>query len=170
MPMLSGMPRSVLILLPLLLLGAQAQPAAPQCRAEYARPDFVKLRAEYRTSIARWKANPPRNYSFEYHQFAAPLRFPDTTVTVRGGVNVTVQPHEAGQPSPSARYTMARRFLSVWAAVVQAEQQPCPELQINYDPQYGFPNRLYVGQAVQNMADGNGEWSITDFKVLGAGK
>lgn len=138
-----------------------------ECREGYVRPNYPKLRAEYRTNIAKWKALNPRDYTFEYHQFAAPVMYPVTIVTIQGGLfkSAVVKAGETGTPSPTARYTMARRFLATWAAIVQGEKQPCGELEISYDARYGFPNRVYTGIASKFIADGNGEWQIKNFSA-----
>lgn len=161
--------------------GARAAQPAPQhsggqagvirltgCEAGYTRPDFRALRATYQASIARWKAAEPRNYRFELSEWAAPVRFPTVTVSVRQRISVsaTVKPGEQGTPGPQARQTMARRFLSVWATIVRSEKMPCPTLEIEYDPHLGFPSRLNTGQAGLAQADGNGGWQISEFRTL----
>lgn len=55
------------------------------CRAGYVRPDFRALNAQLTQARALWASQRPANYTYDVNQIAAPVLFPGTRVTIRGG-------------------------------------------------------------------------------------
>ncbi len=139
---------------------------APEvCRADYVRPSFTRLEADLASARARWAAQHIRAYSYDFSQVAAPARFPAVRVTVRpGAAPVTaVLPGEEGEPAAQAGVTVEARFRQVAQALVSWRGQPCPEVRVTYDRATGVPQSFYSGSGLANIADGFGEWRMTNF-------
>jgi hypothetical protein len=142
-------------------------PAAPSspCVPGHVRPDLAGMRAELTAARARWQAAGVRDYSYDFRQIASPVLFPTVRVTVRGGAvrGVALVAGQTGQPSAQARATVEGRFMGIAGALNYQRTQSCPLLEVTYDPQDGHPTRLYSGTGERNVADGDGEWTLTNF-------
>lgn len=142
-------------------------PAAPSspCVPGYVRPDLARAQAELTAARARWQAAGVRDYSYDFRQIASPVLFPTVRVTVRGGTvqGVALVAGQTGQPSPQARGAVEDRFQNVAEALAYQRTQPCPLLEVTYDVRDGHPTRLSSGNGELNVADGDGEWTLTNF-------
>ncbi|GMA13867.1 hypothetical protein E5F05_17500 [Deinococcus metallilatus] len=142
-----------------------AVPLATGCVSGYTRPDFAALERDLAAARAKWKAANVRDYSYDFAQIAAPVLLPTTRVTVRGGTvqGVRLVAGQTGQPSAQARATIEDRFASIAQALAAQKDRPCPAAQAEYDPRDGHPTRFYSGSREADIADGWGEWKITNF-------
>lgn len=142
-------------------------PAAPSspCVPGYVRPDLARMQTELNAARARWQAAGVRDYSYDFRQIASPVLFPAVRVTVRGGTvqGVALVAGQTGQPSEQSRATVEDRFTNIAGALEYQRSQPCPLLEVTYDPQDGHPTRLSSGTGELNVADGDGEWTLTNF-------
>ncbi|WP_102126915.1 DUF6174 domain-containing protein [Deinococcus planocerae] len=136
-----------------------------QCAPGYVRPDFAALEQGLAAARARWTAAGIRDYSHDFSQVSAPVRFPTVRVSVRGGMAQAVKlaPGETGEPGAQARATVEDRFANIAQALEGQRQQPCPAVEIEYDARDGHPTRFFSGTRQANVADGEGEWRITNF-------
>ncbi|BDP42557.1 hypothetical protein DAETH_25260 [Deinococcus aetherius] len=136
-----------------------------QCAPGYVRPDLAVLERDLAAARERWTAAGVRDYSHDFAQVSAPLRFPTVRVSVRGGMAqaVSLAPGETGEPSPQARATVEDRFANIAQALEAQREQPCPAVEVEYDGRDGHPTRFYSGTRQANVADGWGEWRITNF-------
>lgn len=142
-----------------------AQPQAALCRADYLRPSFARLDADLASARARWAAQHIRTYSYDFAQVAAPVRYPAVRVTVRPGAApvVVTLPGEEGDPGGQAGGTVETRFAQVAQALASWRTQPCAEVRVTYDRTTGVPLTFYGGSGLANIADGFGEWRVTNF-------
>ncbi|MBB5235112.1 DUF6174 domain-containing protein [Deinococcus budaensis] len=159
----------------LLAGGAQAggagepPPAVPGasagCVPGYVRPDFAALERELNAARARWRAAGVRDYRYDFRQVAAPVLFPTVRVTVRGGAvrDVVLVAGQTGEPSAQARATVEERFVQIAQALAFQRAQPCPAVEVTYDREDGHPTRLSTAPRDLNVADGDGEWTLTNF-------
>ncbi|WP_216327257.1 DUF6174 domain-containing protein [Deinococcus aestuarii] len=140
---------------------AQVGPCAPG----YVRPDFAVLERDLAAARARWTAAGVRDYSHDFAQVSAPLRFPTVRVSVRGGMAQAVRlaPGETGEPGAQARATVEDRFANIAQALEGQREQPCPAVEVEYDGRDGHPTRFSSATRQANVADGEGEWRITNF-------
>ncbi|WP_188901314.1 DUF6174 domain-containing protein [Deinococcus aerophilus] len=142
------------------------QPA--RCAAGYVRPDFSRLQADLNAARTRWKAARVRNYRYDFARIAAPLRLPDVTVTVVGGRVQGIQAvdgqHPAA-PSPLNAGPVEALFLEAARALTYQRSQPCATLRLGFDAVDGHPTTFYSGSQVSPMADGSGEWRVTNFSA-----
>ncbi|MFC5849026.1 DUF6174 domain-containing protein [Deinococcus petrolearius] len=148
--------------------GGGPRPARPQaalCRADYVRPSFARLEADLASARARWAAQRARAYRYDFAQVAAPVRYPAVRVTVRPGAApaIAVLPGEVGDPGGQAGGTVEARFAQVAQALASWRTQPCPEVRVTYDRVTGVPLTFYGGSGLANIADGYGEWRVTNF-------
>lgn len=143
----------------------QVQPAVA-CAEGYTRPDFARLQADLSAARARWQAAAISNYSYDFAQYALPVRFPAVRVTVSGGAvqSVALKAGEEGEPSAQARATVEDLFQNIADALAYQQGQPCPAVETEYSVQDGHPTRLYSGIKEANSADGEGEWNVTGFE------
>lgn len=139
-------------------------PPPQTCRPGYARPDFALLNRELRAARARWVATGWRDYTYDVHQIAAPVLFPDTRVTVLGGraVKSEALPGSQGDPTPLSRQSMEERFGDVARTLAYRRSTRCPEVKVRYDPQAGYPIFLYSGMGDAGIMDGFGEWTVSN--------
>jgi len=142
--------------------------ASAGCVPGYVRPDFARLERELAAARARWTAARVRDYRYDFRQIAAPVLFPTVRVTVRGGVvqGVALVAGQTGEPSPQARATVEGRFTQIAQALAFQRSQPCPAVEVTYDRANGYPTRLYTAPRDLNVADGDGEWTVTNFTRL----
>ncbi|MEF2278721.1 DUF6174 domain-containing protein [Deinococcus sp. YIM 134068] len=135
------------------------------CAPGYTRPNFAALRRELTAAQVVWETANVRDYSYSFAQIAAPVRFPTVRVTVRGGVAqpVTLAAGETGEPGTQARGAVEDRFADIAQKLAYQETQPCPVVEVSYDARNGHPTRLSTGTGQENIADGNGEWTVTNF-------
>ncbi|MVN85330.1 hypothetical protein GO986_00935 [Deinococcus sp. HMF7620] len=143
-------------------------PASGVCRPGYVRPDFVALNRQLRQARTLWQAQGLKTYRYDVRQVAAPVLFPTTRVTVRGGqvTGTALAPGESGEPSPLARLTLEGRFDTVAQILREQARARCPDVRVSYDPALGFPVLLYSGLGDGGIADGFGEWTVTNFTPL----
>jgi len=147
--------------------GGGGAPVLPRaCRDGYVRPDFAALTRQLQAAQARWTAAAVRDYTYDVHQIAAPVLFPDTRVTVRAGRAVTtaILPGQEGAPNPLALRTIEARFDDLARTLAARRMTPCPEVRISFDPRLGYPTHLYSGMGDAGIMDGFGEWTLTKFK------
>lgn len=139
--------------------------ASAGCVPGYVRPDFAALERELSAARARWRAAGVRDYRYDFRQVAAPVLFPTVRVSVRGGAvqGVTLVAGQTGQPSTQARATVEERFAQIAGALTFQRAQPCPAVEVAYDRGDGHPTRLYTAPRDLNVADGDGEWTLTNF-------
>jgi len=132
---------------------------------DYTRPDFAALERDLAAARARWSAAKVRDYSYDFAQVAAPVLFPTVRVTVRGGAvsEVILAPDQTGEIGGQAGATVEERFAAIAETLRGQREQPCPDVQVDYDPADGYPTRLYSGSREENIADGWGEWRVTNF-------
>ncbi|CAM3573347.1 hypothetical protein DESA109040_16865 [Deinococcus saxicola] len=131
-------------------------------------PDFARLDSELQTARLRWKMANLQNYRYEFARIAAPLRFPDVTVSVRGGKlqGVTFKnPAEATPSLPLNAGPVEALFLEVTRALAYQKAQPCADLRVTYDAVNGHPTTSYSGSQISPLADGNAEWRVTKFSA-----
>ena len=135
------------------------------CRADYVRPSFARLDADLASARARWAAQHIRAYSYDFAQVASPVRYPAVRVTVRPGAApvVAVLAGEEGDPGGQAGGTVETRFAQVAQALASWRTQPCAEVRVTYDRATGVPLTFYGGSGLANIADGYGEWRVTNF-------
>lgn len=144
--------------------GPAPAPSSP-CVPGYVRPDLARMQTELTAARARWQAAGVRDYSYDFRQIASPVLFPTVRVTVRGGAvqGVALVAGQTGEPSAQARATVEGRFTDIAGALSYQRTQPCPLLQVTYDARDGHPTRLSSGTGEVNVADGDGEWTLTNF-------
>lgn len=142
-----------------------AVPLATGCPPGYTRPDFAALERDLAAARSRWTGAGVRDYSHDFAQVSAPVRFPTVRVSVRGGMAQAVRlaPGETGEPGPQARATVEDRFANIAQALTYQRDQPCPAVEAEYDPRDGHPTRFLSATRQANVADGEGEWRITNF-------
>lgn len=157
--------------------GGAGQPSAappeptgslPGCRPGYVRPDLAALGRALQTARVRWAASGPRSYSYEIHQIAAPVVLPDTRVTViRGRVTrAEVLPDQAAGPSSLSRQSVEQRFGDIKQTLARQRHARCLDVQLSFDATLGYPKHFYSGMGDAGIADGFGEWTVGNFKVL----
>jgi hypothetical protein len=138
------------------------------CRAGYVRPDFKALNAQLTQARALWASQRPANYTYDVNQIAAPVLFPGTRVTIRGGrvTRTALVPGQEGTVNPalSAR-TMDARFDEMAATLKAQAKAPCPIVRQTFDPALGYPTRFASGLGDEGIMDGFGEWNISNFTV-----
>lgn len=141
------------------------RPPAQGCRPDYVRPDFAALTRQLQLARARWAATGIRDYTYDVHQIAAPVLFPDTRVTVVNGraVGSAVKPGQEGDPTPLSLKTVEGRFDDIASTLAYRRGTRCPEVTIRYDPQRGYPTYLYSGMGDAGIMDGFGEWTVSNF-------
>ncbi|GHF56526.1 hypothetical protein HNQ07_003667 [Deinococcus metalli] len=133
------------------------------CRDGYVRPDFAALTRQLRAARARWAAAGVRDYTYDLHQIAAPVLFPDTRVSVRAGraVSSAILPGQEGAPNQLARKTVEERFDDIARTLSLRRAAPCPEVRVSFDPRSGYPTHFYSGLGDAGIMDGFGEWTLT---------
>lgn len=148
--------------------GILVGPGAQSCAPWYMPPDFDRLDSELQTARLRWKLANLQHYRYDFARIAAPLRFPDVTVRVKGGKlkGVTFKnPAEANAPAPLNAGPMEALFLEVTRALAYQKAQPCADLRVTYDAKDGHPTTFYSGSGFSPFADGNAEWRVTNFSA-----
>ncbi|CAM4182756.1 DUF6174 domain-containing protein [Deinococcus marmoris] len=148
--------------------GIPVGPAAQTCAPGYVRPDFARLEAELKTARALWKAAGIQNYSYDFARIAAPVRFPDVTVTVEGGrikAVVSQGPLEQRLPEGLNVGPVEALFLEITRAITYQRSQPCADLRVTYSAADGHPTTSYSGSQFSPLADGNAEWRVTKFSA-----
>lgn len=147
--------------------GPAVTPLNTTCRADYVRPDFTALSRQLQAARARWAATGVRSYRYDVRQVAAPVLFPETRVTVTNGrvTSAVLKPGEAGEPNRLARQTVEQRFAAIAQTLAYQRPNRCPEVRVSYDPARGYPTALYSGMGDGGIADGYGEWTVTNFTV-----
>ncbi|MPY66939.1 hypothetical protein F8S09_09580 [Deinococcus sp. SDU3-2] len=145
--------------------GGGAPPPQAVCAPGYVRPDFAALRRELASARTRWALAGIRDYAYDFTEVAAPVLFPAVRVSVRQRQvqAVAVAAGQQGEPGPNAWGTVEDRFAAVASLLADGRSRPCPVVETDYDPQLGHPTRLYSGSGEANIADGWGEWRITNF-------
>ncbi len=136
------------------------------CAPGYMPPDFARLDSELQTARIRWKTANLQGYRYSFARIAAPVRYPDVTVTVRGGKLQGVafrNPAEATASPPLGAGPMETLFLEVTRALSYQKAQPCADLRVTYDAVDGHPTTLYSGSRFSPIADGYAEWRVTGF-------
>ncbi len=138
------------------------------CAPGYVRPDFAALERELAAARARWAGARPPTYWYDFEQVAAPVMFPPVRVAVGGGAVREVLPlvTDGGSPPPLAPATVEDRFEQIAQTLILVRRQPCPVVEAEYDLRLGYPTRLYSGSGEANIADGWGEWRVTNFSLL----
>jgi len=145
--------------------GGGAPPPQGVCAPGYVRPDFAALRQELASARTRWALAGIRDYAYDLTEVAAPVLFPTVRVSVRQHQvqALALAAGQQGEPGPNARGTVEDRFAAVASLLADQRSRPCPLVEAEYDPQAGYPTRLYSGSGEANIADGWGEWRITNF-------
>ncbi|GGL04805.1 DUF6174 domain-containing protein [Deinococcus radiotolerans] len=136
------------------------------CRAGYVRPDFAALNAQLNRARTLWAAQHPASYTYDVDQIAAPVLFPGTRVTVQAGrvTGTALAPGQEGTVNPTlAGRTVDARFTDMAATLNAQAKAPCPLVEQSFDPQLGYPTRFASGLGDAGIADGFGEWRITNF-------
>lgn len=148
--------------------GGAPIPRQVVCAPGYVRPHFSALERELAAARARWAGARPDAYWYDFEQVAAPVMFPPVRVAVGDGVvrEVLLLVEGGGPPPPLARATVEERFDQVAQTLAAGRGQPCPLVEAEYDPRLGYPIRLYSGSSEANIADGWGEWRVTNFSLL----
>ena len=178
-PTLNRMPRSlplapVLLALTALLpasagaAGSSAPLPVNGCAPGYVRPDFRALERELTVARVKWAGARVKNYRYDFAQIAAPVLFPTARVTVRLGrvQGAALAPGQQGEIGDQARATVEERFAAVAQTLRLQQGQKCPFVEAEYDAVDGHPVRLYSGSRAANVADGWGEWRVTNFTRL----
>jgi hypothetical protein len=145
-----------------ILIGPGAQACAPGSMP----PDFARLDSELQTARLRWKMANVQNYRYDFARIAAPVRFPDVTVTVKVGKlqGITFRnPAEATPSLPLRAGPVEALFLEVTRALSYQMAQPCADLRVTYDAADGHPTTFYSGSRFSPFADGYAEWRVTKF-------
>lgn len=136
------------------------------CAPGYMAPDFARLDSELQTARLRWKMANLQQYRYDFARIAAPLRFPDVTVTVKTGKLQGVafkNPAEATASPPMGAGPMETLFLEVTRALGYQKAQPCADLRVTFDAVDGHPTTFYSGSRFSPIADGYAEWRVTGF-------
>ena len=143
-----------------LIVGLLFLAALPQ--AQRGSPESELVRAE-----ARWAVNTPEAYEFTFERICfcappppgqAPWRF-----RVKGGQGVLIGETSAGRRADFEKYsTVEKQF-----AFIRSSLEKKPErTEIEYDPKYGYPKRVYIDPRSNTFDDEYG-FLIKDFRVLG---
>ena len=138
------------------------------CRSDYSRPDFAALQRDLSAARARWQTAGIQNYRYDFTQFAAPVSFPPIRVTVMGSVvtNTEIVDDSAAPPPTNPGNTVLERFNIIASSFALAQTGKCQQLSVTYDASDGHPLNLSSGSAERGIADGFGEWTITNFTRL----
>ncbi|GGL73786.1 hypothetical protein GCM10010840_09830 [Deinococcus aerolatus] len=121
-----------------------------------------------KTARTRWKAARLQNYRYDFARIAAPLRFPDVTVSVEGGRVATVMSVDSLAPDLPGGLTVGpveALFLEITQAITYQRAQPCADLRVTYDAVDGYPRTFYSGSRFSPLADGYAEWRVTNFSA-----
>lgn len=124
-----------------LLIGIASLAVAAGCDSP-SEPELDLLHAR-----AKWAANAPPSYSYTVAQycFCLPEWIGPVVVVVRDGVVESRTYVATSAPVPSAQYW--DRFATVdtlFARLLEAQQNRPVKVIVTYDAQYGFPNRIDV--------------------------
>ena len=138
------------------------------CRSDYSQPNFAALQRDLSAARARWQTAGIQDYRYDFTQFAAPVGFPPLRVTVMDGV--VTKTENLDDPAellpPNSGITVQGRFDSIASSITSAQSGKCQELTVTYDAADGHPLKLLGGTALRGIADGFGQWEISNFTPL----